>query len=130
MNRPRVLLADDHPFLLKAAGSLLSHCCDVVGTASTGVTLVSEAIRLCPDVIVTDIAMPNLNGIDAVHQLRDAGSRARVIFLTIHSEEEFVNACMAEGEGYVHKSRMQEHLIPAVQAALNGESYISRFNST
>jgi len=124
--RPRVLLADDHPALLEATRVLLRPHFEVVGTASDGAELVSEALRLNPDIIVVDITMPVLYGIDAAGKLRKSGCAAKLVFLTIHSEEEFVNACIAEGAlGYVLKSRMKAHLIPAIQAALTGQSYIS-----
>jgi len=124
--RPRVLLADDHPALLEATTALLMPVFEVVGTAVDGASLVSEALRLCPDVIVADITMPILSGIEAAHRLQEVALSARFVFLTIHSEEQFVEACMAEGAlGYVVKSHMKVHLIPAIQAALAGESYIS-----
>ncbi|WP_263365774.1 response regulator [Edaphobacter bradus] len=125
INRPRVLLADDHPHLLEAATALLAPYFDVVGTASDGRTLVSEALRLEPDVIVVDITMPVLSGIDAVHQLRELRSSARSVFLTIHAGEEFVAACRAEGAlGYVLKSKMKTQLVPAIWAALAGVAYM------
>ena len=128
MIRPRVLLADDHPDLLKATTALLKSQFDVVGTAADGATLVSEALRLCPDVIVADITMPILTGIDAAHQLRESSLSAKIVFLTVHSEEQFMKACIAEGAlGYVLKSHMKAHLIPAIQAALLGQSYICPF---
>jgi CheY-like chemotaxis protein len=126
LNRPRLLLADDHRHLLESATTLLAPHFDVVGTATDGRTLVSEALRLKPNVVVTDITMPVLSGIDAVQKLREMGSSARIVFLTIHSEEEFVSACRAEGAlGYVLKSKMKAQLIPAIRAALAGEFYIS-----
>ena len=126
MIRPRVLIADDHPRFADAEVALLKTSCDVLGTAPDGAALVSEALRLKPDVIVADISLPRLNGVDAVHQIRAAGSPAKVVFLTVHSQEEFVTACMAEGAlGFVHKSRMNTHLVPAIQAALSGRTYIS-----
>jgi DNA-binding NarL/FixJ family response regulator len=88
--------------------------------------MVSEATRLNPDVIVVDISMPELSGIEAVHQLRKKGSTARVVFLTIHSEDEFVQACLAEGAwGYVVKVHMKTDLIPAINAALSGHPFVS-----
>ncbi len=130
MNPPRVLLADDHPVLLKAEIALLSPYFDVVGTASDGAALVLEARRLRPDVIVTDISMPILNGIDAALRLREAGSTAKFVFVTVHSEQEFVEACIeAGGLGYVQKSCMKHDLVPAIKAAVTGQSYISKFNS-
>jgi DNA-binding NarL/FixJ family response regulator len=126
--RPRVLLADDYPAIRKATAGLLKPQFDVVGTATDGATLVSEALRLLPDVIVTDITMPVLSGIDAAHQLRESAPSAKIVFLTIHPEEQFMKACMAEGAlGYVLKSHMRAHLIPAIQAALVGRTYICPF---
>jgi DNA-binding NarL/FixJ family response regulator len=127
LTRTRLLLADDHPLLLEKVAGLLCSCFEVVGTARTGAELVSEATRLDPDVVVADVSMPVLSGIEAAHRLREAGSRARFVFLTVHSEEEFTRACMAEGAlGYVVKSRIRTDLIPAINAALDGQSYVSR----
>ena len=127
MNRPRILLGDDHSALLEAETALLSPHFDVVGAAKDGEELVSEARRLRPDIIVADISMPILNGIDAVHQLQELGSEAKFVFLTVHSEREFVEACMKVGAlGYVQKLRMRQHLVPAIQAALSGQTYLSK----
>ena len=124
--RARVLLADDHSSLLEAVSALLGPYFDIVGTARDGAALVEEALRLNPDVIVADITMPVLSGIEAANKLRDCGCPARVVFLTIHAEGEFVRACMAGGAlGYVLKGRMKAHLVPAVQAALAGRTYIT-----
>jgi len=91
---------------------------------------VSEACRLNPDVIVIDISMPILNGIDAVHKLRESGSTAKFVFLAVHSEGEFVEACMeARVLGNVQKVRMNRHLVPAINAVLAGQSYVSIFDS-
>jgi DNA-binding NarL/FixJ family response regulator len=126
--RPRIFLADDHPAVLKATTALLKPQFDIVGNATDGATLVSEVLRLCPDVVVVDITMPILNGIDAAHQLREAAPSAKIVFLTVHSELQFMEACMAEGAlGYVLKSHMKAHLIPAIQAALVGRSYVCPF---
>jgi DNA-binding NarL/FixJ family response regulator len=126
--RPRILLADDHPAVLKATNALLKADFDIVGNATDGPTLVSEVLRLRPDVIVADITLPILSGIDAAHRLRESIPSAKIVFLTVHSEQQFVEACMAEGAlGYVLKSHMKAHLIPAIQAALVGQSYIYPF---
>jgi DNA-binding NarL/FixJ family response regulator len=123
-----VLLADDHPPLLEAAAAILKPHFDIVGTASDGAMLVSEALRLRPEVIVTDITMPGLNGLDAVSKLRDSNFSATFVFLTVHANEEFLEACIAEGAlGYVLKSRMKAHLVAAIQSALKGEFYVSPF---
>jgi len=125
-----VLLADDHLPLLEAATAILRPHYDVVGTATDGAMLVSEALRLRPDVVVTDITMPVLNGIEAVSQLRDSNFPATFVFLTVHANEEFLKASLAEGAlGYVLKSQMKTHLVAAIHSALKGESYVSPFVS-
>jgi len=124
--RPRILLADDHLEFLEAELAFLRPHFDVVGTASDGASLVSEAERLSPDVIVVDITMPVMNGIDAVRKMVDSGCTARFVFLTINTREEFVQTCLKAGaRGYVWKPRMKAHLIPAIHAALEDLPYIS-----
>jgi DNA-binding NarL/FixJ family response regulator len=131
LERPRIFLADDHPAVLKAINALLKVEFDIVGNAMDGATLVSEVLRLCPDVVVVDITMPVLSGIDAAGQLQRSASSAKIVFLTVHSEQQFVEACIAQGAlGYVLKSHMRAHLIPAIQAALDGRSYICPFVAT
>lgn len=126
MNHPRVLLADDNRLLVKRVAELLAPSFDVVGTAYDGQDLVVKALRLTPDVIVVDITMPILTGIEAVHRLRNAGLGAKFVFLTIHSESEFLEACLAEGAvGYVLKTHMTGDLIPAINAAVAGKQFVS-----
>jgi DNA-binding NarL/FixJ family response regulator len=126
LSGPRVLLADDHAFLLGAVTILLSRSYEIVGAVSDGMSLVCEALRLHPDVIVTDVTMPVLNGIDAVRKLKESGCNAKIVFLTIHREQEFVKACLAEGAlGFVHKTHMKPHLIYAIREALRDRTYIS-----
>jgi CheY-like chemotaxis protein len=129
--RPRIFLADDHADFLKAEIALLQPHFELVGIASDGASLVSEVQRLKPDVVVVDITMPIMTGIDAVHELVKSGSTAKFVFLTIHSGEEFIKACLEEGaRGYVVKSQMKAHLIPAIRAALDGLPYIPASVST
>jgi DNA-binding NarL/FixJ family response regulator len=126
LTRARVLLADDHSVVLDRIGALLSSTFEVVGAVTNGLELISAGIRLDPDVIVTDITMPGLTGLEAAHQLREAGSLAKFVFLTVHVEHEFVDACVTEGAlGYVVKSHMKTDLIPAIQDALVGRTFIS-----
>ena len=128
MTRARIMLADDHRQLLEAEAALLEPHFEIVGAVRDGSMLVTEALRLRPDVIVTDITMPALTGIDAIQRLKDSDFSPKIVILTIHSEKEFLNACMNEGAlGYVVKSRMKAHLVPAIHAALVGEVYISPF---
>jgi DNA-binding NarL/FixJ family response regulator len=126
LNRARVMLADDNELVVRKVTALLALVFDVVGIARTGEEMVSEATRLDPDVIIADITMPVFTGIEAARRIREAGLRARVVFLTIHKEEEFVEACFQEGAlGYVVKTQLKADLIPAINAAIAGESFIS-----
>ena len=125
-----MLLADDHSVMLDRVGGFLSSSFEVVGAVTNGQEMISAGIRLNPDVIVADITMPGLTGIEAAQQLREAGSRARFVFLTIHIEHEFVDACVSKGAlGYVVKSHMKTDLIPAIKAALTGRTFISQLVS-
>jgi DNA-binding NarL/FixJ family response regulator len=124
--RPRLILADDHHSLLDRVSSLLKSDFDLVGTASNGQILVDEAKRLQPDIIVLDITMPIVNGIEAAHEIRAAGLAVKLVFLTVHEEPEYVRACFAEGGlGYVKKARLTTDLIPAIRDALLGRPFVS-----
>ena|SRR5215472_2347403 len=126
LDHPRVLLADDHSLVLERVLSLLKPNFQVVGTATNGRDLVTEALRLRPDVIVLDVSMPILTGIEAAHELREAGSEAKLVFLTVHDERDIAEACFAEGAlGYVTKSRLRRDLIPAITEALSDRCFIS-----
>lgn len=124
--QPRILLADDHGPVIERVMALLRSGFVVVGSVNNGRDLVSEAARLQPDVIVLDISMPGLTGIEAAQELREARSTAKLIFLTVHERVEFVRVCLAEGAlGYVVKSRLSVDLLPAIHAALAGRRFIS-----
>ncbi len=126
LGRPRILLADDHHPVIDRILSLLQPHFEVIGTVNDGETLVNEAQRLQPDVIVLDIGMPILTGIEAAHELHEAGSQAKLVFLTVHQDPAFVRACFAEGGlGYVTKSRMGSDLIPAINKALSDHPFVS-----
>lgn|SRR5215469_1666421 len=126
MERARAFLADDHSDFLKAEALLLEPHFELVGTACNGASLVTEAQRLKPDVIILDISMPVMNGIEAMQKLTQCGSTAKVVFLTVETGEQFVDACLAEGaQGYVWKPLMHSHLVPAILAVLNSQRYVS-----
>jgi len=130
-NRRRILLADDHPLVLERVTAYLQSRFDVVGVAHNGREMVEQAIRLNPDIIVADISMPVLDGLEAVHQLREMGATSAIVFLTIHESSEFVEACLAEGAlGFVVKSQMKTDLIPAINAALSGQCFVSDIHHT
>jgi DNA-binding NarL/FixJ family response regulator len=124
--RVRVLLADDHKDFLAAAARLLQPEFEVVKTVADGQALLKEAARLEPDVLVVDISMPLLNGIEAARQLRAAGSRAKIVFLTVHQDPEYVHAALAAGaQGYVAKSQLATDLLLALRESLADRSFVS-----
>jgi DNA-binding NarL/FixJ family response regulator len=124
--RPRVLLADDHPAMLALTANALAGECCVVGTVSNGCELLAEAERLHPDLIVLDITMPRLDGIEAARHLRRSHRPARLVFLTVHEDADFARAALdAGGLGYVVKARLASDLLPAIRAALADRRFIS-----
>jgi len=124
--KPTVLVADDHKLVLERVLSILEPKFTVVGTANNGSDLVAEAQRLQPDMIVLDITMPVLNGVEAAHELQKMGLRTKLVFLTVHREAAFLEACIAEGAlGYVTKSRLSLDLLQALDSALSGHFFIS-----
>lgn len=126
LNKATILLADDHPRFPDLGARLLEPHFEVIGKVANGQALFEEAMRLKPDVIVTDISMPILNGIEAVERLRESGCNSRIVFLTIHSDADFVRACLATGAfGYVVKSRIATELLTAIREALDGHVFIS-----
>ena len=125
--RPRVLLADDHPETAEQLRKLLQPHFDVVALVEDGRALVGAAARLSPDVIVTDISMPILDGIDAAALIRRHDPEARIVFVTVHTEPILVERGLAAGAlGYVLKDAAGDELVAAVHAALDGRQYISR----
>ena len=125
-NRPRVLLADDHRLVAEALQSLLSTDFELVGVVEDGRELVEEAGKLRPDVIVADITMPHLNGIDALSRLRQGGDQVPVVFLTMHCDATFARRALEAGAlGYVLKHSASTELITAIRAALVGQTYLT-----
>jgi DNA-binding NarL/FixJ family response regulator len=122
----RILLADDHKAMLERVKGLLDPEFDVVGTVDNGQALVDAARELDPNILVVDISMPVLNGIDAVRQIKESGSTAKVIFLTVHEDPDLVPVCFEVGAlGFVIKSRLASDLIPAIQFALTNHTFVS-----
>jgi DNA-binding NarL/FixJ family response regulator len=125
--RPRVLLADDHAAMLALTAAVLANECLVVGRVGDGYELLAEAERLHPDVIVLDITMPRLDGIEAARHLRRSHHRpVRLVFLTVHEDADYARAALdAGGLGYVVKTRLASDLLPAIRAALADRRFIS-----
>jgi DNA-binding NarL/FixJ family response regulator len=127
MRRTRLLLADDHSIVADALGNLLGADYDVVGTARDGLELIDAAKRLRPDVIVADVEMPGLNGVEALRRLTAVEKvDAKVVFLTMHDEAELATeAFRAGGVGYVLKQSATEELHTAIQEVLQGRVYVT-----
>lgn len=126
LSKIRVLLADDHGDVLDTVARLLVPEFDVVGAVTDGYGLLSAAERLKPDVVIVDISMPILNGIEAVRRLMESGSQAQVVFLTVHESSDYVRAALATGAlGYVVKPRLGVDLNVAIKEVHGGRSYLS-----
>ncbi len=126
MTRPRVLLADDHKEVCDSVVRLLTPEFEVVGVVQDGQQLLSAESGMLPDVCVIDISMPGMCGIEAARILKATGSRAEIVFLTVHEDPDFVRAALDLGAlGYVMKSRIASDLCTAIRVALTGGSFIS-----
>ena len=126
MRHVRVLLADDHTIVAQGLASLLQDDFDLVGTVGDGQALLDAALRLRPDVIVADMAMPVMDGLEAMHRLKASRINAKVIFLTMHADAQLATAALRAGaSGYVLKHAAGEELITAIQEALQGRTYLT-----
>ncbi len=131
MSIPRIVIADDHLGILQKVTQLLEPEFDVVGTVSNGQTLLSVVAGLQPDVVILDISMPGINGIEAARELKQAGSTAKQIFLTVHEDSDFLSEALSTGAlGYVVKSHLASDLIHAIHEALADRTFVSSFQST
>jgi DNA-binding NarL/FixJ family response regulator len=126
MTNPRVLLADDHTLVLEGFKKLLEPRFDVVGTVGNGRELVEEAPKLDPEIILVDISMPLLNGIEAARQLKKTVPRSKIVFLSMHADPEYVTeAFKAGGCGYLLKRSAGSELIFALEEVLKGRYYVT-----
>jgi DNA-binding NarL/FixJ family response regulator len=124
--RIRVLVADDHPAVAEGLRAVLEPEFDVIATVGDGHALVAAAAALTPEVIVTDMAMPGLDGIAAAGEILRRHPRARIVFVTVHNDAALVQKGLVTGAlGYVLKLTAGEELIPAIHAALRGQQYVS-----
>jgi DNA-binding NarL/FixJ family response regulator len=126
MKRPRVLLADDHRLLREAFAQLLESACEVVGAVADGRALLAAAAELRPDIVVLDIAMPQLNGLDAARQLQRTMPAVKLIFLTVTEDPEVAaEAFQAGAAGYLLKNSAASELLQAIQEVAQGRSYVT-----
>jgi DNA-binding NarL/FixJ family response regulator len=126
LKRPRVLLADDHLMLREALAGLLAPSCDVIGSVADGRALLNAAPQLRPDVVVLDISMPLLNGLDAARQLKSTMPEAKIIFLTVNEDPDLAAAAIRAGaSGYLLKNSAAAELLQAIDEAMQGRTYIT-----
>jgi DNA-binding NarL/FixJ family response regulator len=126
MKLPRAILADDHTLVAEALCGLMALRFDVVATVADGHALIASATALKPDVIVVDVAMPLLNGLEACRQLKQKMPSLKFVFLTMNEDPELAIAAMKSGaSGYVLKKSAASELIQAMEFALRGKSYIT-----
>jgi DNA-binding NarL/FixJ family response regulator len=124
--RISVLLVDDNGAMLTDLRDELSHEFKIAGTVANGGEAVRAVLRLDPDVLVLDITMPVMNGLEIASRLRDIHHRTKVVFLTIHEEPEYVSAAFSAGAfGYVTKRRLASDLAPAIREAFDGRTFLS-----
>jgi CheY-like chemotaxis protein len=126
MSIPSILLADDQEEMRRTVAHLLEREFHVVGTVENGERVLQLVQSLAPDILVLDISMPVLNGIEAAIRLKESGSQAKVIFLTVHEDADFLEAARSVGAlGYVLKSSLAHDLVPAVRRVLEGNTFVS-----
>ncbi|MEO8367619.1 MAG: response regulator transcription factor [Candidatus Solibacter sp.] len=126
MKRTRILVADDHSIILAGIRNLIEQDWELAGHVEDGRSLVEAALKLRPELIILDIGMPILNGIDAAKQIRKAWPEAKLLFLTMHTSPIYLRLAMrAGGSGYVLKTSAAEELRPAIAKVLKGQVYVS-----
>ena len=127
MKKARILTADDHPLVRDGCRSILANDYEIVGAVSDGRSLMEAALRLIPDLIVLDISMPSLNGLEAARKIKAALPEVKLVFFTMHSEQSYVQAAFEAGAaGYVLKSAERDELLRAVQLVLEGQIYLPK----
>ena len=123
---PRTLLADDHVMVAEGLNRLLGEHCEMVGTVQDGTSLVESAVELQPDLIIADLSMPGLSGLDAITQLRGRGITAKIIILTMYADPRIAQEAIAAGAvGFVSKHAAGQELLTAIQTVLAGGTYVS-----
>jgi DNA-binding NarL/FixJ family response regulator len=126
MKKPRVLLADDHTLVLEGFRKLLEDHCEVLGAAEDGRALLEMAEQTRPDLILLDISMPRLNGIDAAKKLKKLLPDAKLIFVTMHADAAYINEAFKAGAtGYLLKRSAAKELVQAIQSVMSGNYYVT-----
>lgn len=126
MERPRIVLADDHADFLALVVQLIETEFEVLQTLENGNAVVEIAPTLAADLLLMDITMPGMSGIDAARRLREAGCPSKIVFLTVHADQDYLQSALATGAvGYVVKDRVATDLVPALTAVATGGTYVS-----
>lgn len=127
MSKPRILLADDHMLILDGLRNLLERHYDLVGTVQDGQSVLNAARRLQPDLVLMDVAMPVLNGLQAGHRLREQLPTIKLLYVSMYGDAPYVEEALRIGaSGYVLKRSGWEELSRAIEAVLAGKQYVSR----
>lgn len=125
----RVLLADDLQLVLSVAARLLQESFEVVGMVTDGQRALASALALKPDLVILDISMPGMSGIEVARELKKRECKTKIVFLTVHQDPDILATCLAAGGlGYVVKALMDKDLIPAMNEALADRVFVSRFS--
>ena len=126
MDKIRVVLADDHREMIAIVRGVLGDEYEVLDAAENGQQAMTSVLALDPDVLVTDISMPILNGLQLARKIQKSNPRVKIIFLTIHEDRDFIAAAFSAGAaGYVTKRRLSIDLVPAIEEALKGHTFVS-----
>jgi len=126
VSRLRILLADDNSAVLDQVSRVLAKKYEIVAALKEGDVVVKECLRLKPDVVILDISMGEVSGIDLARELRDSGSESKIVFLTVHEDYDFVKAAIGSGAlAYVVKSRLSADLVCGVEAAMAEKLFVS-----
>jgi DNA-binding NarL/FixJ family response regulator len=125
VNRATIILADDHPNVAMQLSHLLGEAFEVVAVVGDGQALVKAAARLQPDMVVTDISMPGMDGIQAAREICNRQPLLRVVFITVHDDVALARIAMDVGQGYVLKASAGDELVEAVNVVLNGGRFVS-----
>lgn len=126
MIRKRVIVADDLPTVLTAVSALLCDSFDVVSSVPDGKAALEQTLKLQPDLLILDISMPFMSGIEVARELKRRGNKTKIVFLTVHEDTDILATCLsAGGLAYVLKVLMDTDLIPAINEALEGRVFVS-----
>lgn len=126
MSRTRIVLADNNGAMLDELCRELEEEFEIVATATNGKDVVDAVLRLDPDIVVLDISMPIVNGLQASLNIRESNPRSKILFLTIHESDEYVSAAFSAGAtGYVTKRRLASDLLPAIREVSRGNVFVS-----